>query len=97
MGLSTISPRIQRSFSAWRNDHAVNWSPENKSKKTAAGAPASRKARSAEAGEAAGIAAVASPPERRSHEGKQQLELVPSAEKGDVKASPFARSMKWLP
>jgi hypothetical protein len=98
VGLSTISPHIQRSFSAQSHDHAVNWSPENKSKKTAAGAPASGTAGSAELTGGAAVAVTAVRlPERRSHEGKQQLELGPSDEKGGATAPSFVRTMKWLP
>jgi hypothetical protein len=76
----------------------VNWSPVNKSKKTAAGAPASRNAGRAETtGGAAGAVTAVRLPERRSHEGKQQLELGPSDEEGGASAPPFVRSLKWLP
>jgi hypothetical protein len=75
----------------------VNWSPENKSKKTAAGAPASGTAGSAELTGGAAVAVTAVRlPERRSHEGKQQLDLEPSDEKGGASAPPV-RSIRWLP
>ena len=89
---------FQRFFSGPGHDRAVNSSPVNKSKKTAAGAPASGKAGSAETtgGTAVAVAAVRLP-ERRNHEAQQQLELSPSDEGGGVTASPPVRPIRWLP
>jgi hypothetical protein len=97
-GLSGISGQFQRFFSGRRDDRGVNWSPENKSKKTAAGAPASGTAGSADTtGGTAGAVTAVRLPERRSHEGKQQLELVvPSDERGGVSTPPIARVIRWL-
>ena len=75
----------------------MNWSPVNKSEKTAAGEQASRTADSAETtnGTVGAVTAVRLP-ERRSHAGKQQLELEPSNERGGASAPPIARLIRWL-
>jgi hypothetical protein len=97
-GLSTISPGPQRYLSGRRDDCAVDWSPVNKSKKTAAGAPASRTADSAETtGGTVGAVTAGRLPERRSREEKQQLELEPSNERGGAPAPPSAWLIRWLP
>jgi hypothetical protein len=76
----------------------VDWSPVNKSKTTAAGAPASRTADSAETTvETVGAVTAVRLLERRSHEGKQQLELEASNERGGGAAPPSARLIRWLP
>ena len=89
---------FQRFFSGRSHDRAVNSSPINKSKRTAASAPASGNAGSAATtgGTAVAVTAVRLP-ERRSHEGKQQLELGPSDEKGGASAPPAAPRIRWLP
>ena len=65
---------------------------------TAAGAPASRKAGSAESagGTVAAVAAVPKP-ERRNDEAQQQLELGMSGEGGDAFAPRSFGPIRWVP
>jgi len=94
----TASALFQRRFSGLRKDRAVFASPETSPKSTAAGAPASRKAGSAECtgGTAAAVAAVPRP-ERRNHEAQQQLELGVSDEEGGAFATRSVRPIRWVP
>ena len=86
-GLTTISGRLQRFFSAPRKDRVVNSVPDNSPKSSAA----------ITGGTAVAVAGVPSR-ERRSHEERQHLELGPSGKgEGGASAPPAVRPIRWLP
>src|SRR2546421_9911874 len=96
-GLSTISAWFQRSFSAASQDHGVNASSRRSPHSSAASAPGGLQTGGAlNTGGTAGAVTAVPLPDRRKHEGEQQLELKQGDQGRGASAPSPLSAMRWL-